>query len=119
MSVEGGGGGEGRREGGVGGGGGGKGGQREKGGKRRGGVGGLSSWVLSGSHHVPPRRPTSSCGPGAQGRKLDTGPSTAGMLWERSACAYVCEEKLRLTGGRLLSRVVGLSLNPPPPTPST
>lgn len=79
-------------------------------------MGGLSSWVLSGSHHVPPRRPTSSCGPGAQGRKLDTGPSTAGMLWERFVyvclTVCVCVDKLWLTGGRLLSRVAGLSLNP-------
>lgn len=87
-------------------------------------VGGWVSWEGSAagccpvSHHVPPRRPTSSCGPGAQGRKLDTGPSTAGMLWERfvHVCVTVCicVEELWLTGGRLLSNVVGLSLNPPP-----
>lgn len=88
-------------------------------------MGGLSSWVLSGSHHVPPRRPVSSCGPGAQGRKLDTGPSTAGMLWERFVCVCVsvsvcvCVEKLWLTGGRLLSRVVDLPTNPPPQLNST
>lgn len=58
--------------------------------RRRGRVGGLSSWVLSGSHHVPPRRPVSSCGPRAQGRKLDIGASTAGMLWEHCVCVRVC-----------------------------
>ena len=69
----------------------GEGGGREGKGERwRGGVGGLSSWVLSGSHHVPNRRPMSSCGPGAKGRKLDTGPSTAGMLWEHSLLVCVC-----------------------------
>ena len=62
-------------------------------------VGGLSSWVLSRSHHVPPRRPASSCGPVTQGRKLDTGPSTAGMLWERFVYLCVCVKKLWLTGG--------------------
>lgn len=58
--------------------------------RRRGRVGGLSSWVLSGSHHVPPRRPVSSCGPRARGRKLDIGASTAGMLWEHRVCVYDC-----------------------------
>lgn len=96
--------------------------------RRRGRVGGLSSWVLSGSHHVPPRRPVSSCGPRAQGRKLDIGASTAGMLWEHCVCVCVCVwlcvslsvsafvENLCLTGGRLLSHAAALSLNTPPPT---
>lgn len=81
-----------------------------KGGKavRWGGVGGLSSWVLSGSHHVPPRRPTSSCGPGAQGRKLDTGLSTAGTLWERFLCVCDC---VHLRGEALAHR----TLTGPPP----
>lgn len=64
--------------------------REEKEQRRRGRVGGLSSWVLSGSHHVPPRRPVSSCGPRAQGRKLDIGASTAGMLWEHCVCVRVC-----------------------------
>lgn len=46
------------------------------------------------SHHVPLIHPTSSCGPGAQGRKLCTGASTAGMLWEGFLCVTLCGEAL-------------------------
>lgn len=87
------------------------------------GRGGISSWVLSGSHHAPPRRVQLW----PRGRKLDTGLSTAGMLWEGfvydcvcvslSLHASGCVEKVWLTGGRLLSRMEGLSLNPPHLTP--
>jgi len=70
----------------------GRGGGKEGRKKGKGCEGGLSSWVSSGSHHVPPRRPASSCGPGPRGRKLDTGLSTAGMLWERfvEVCVRLC-----------------------------
>lgn len=80
--------------------------------------------MLSGSHRVPNRRPTSSCGPGAKGRKLDTGPSTAGMLWEHSRMCARASDCVSVGGVFVwrrsgsqeadCSRVVGLSLNPPP-----
>lgn len=75
--------------------------------------GGLSSWVLSG--FTPRASHTSHV------QLWPWGPGQEALRWSKhswnalgrfSVCD--CVGKLWLTGGRLLSSVVGLSLNPPP-----